>query len=108
MPNIIANNKILFLYLSSFVFLVAMASFVLIYRARRFDMIYPNPLDEGKKVVLNSSCLEEPDPGACEAYIEKSYYDKGTGKCEIFIYGGCKGNVPFSTLEECRSVCELK
>lgn len=108
MPKIILNNKILFLYISAFVFLVAMASSILVYRARRFDMIYPNPLASNKKVVLNSACLEEPDSGMCEAYIEKFFYNKETGKCEMFSYGGCKGNVPFSTLEECQSVCEVE
>ena len=55
----------------------------------------------------NSNCSLQPDPGPCEAYFPKYYFDKKKGKCKEFIWGGCGGNVPFDTLEECEE-CECK
>ena len=51
-------------------------------------------------------CLLDPGPGPCKGLFEKYYYDRKTGKCRPFIYGGCEGTVPFETLEECRQACE--
>lgn len=47
------------------------------------------------------NCNLEPDPGVCEAYIPKYYFDKEENKCKEFIWGGCDGVVPFDTLKEC-------
>ncbi|HWA73553.1 MAG TPA: BPTI/Kunitz domain-containing protein [Polyangiaceae bacterium] len=44
--------------------------------------------------------------GNCDAYFPKYWYNKNTGQCESFIYGGCGGNENrFDTLEACRSAC---
>jgi hypothetical protein len=50
---------------------------------------------------LSSNCDLSPDPGPCRAAITKYYFDKKSGNCEEFIYGGCQGVVPFETKEEC-------
>jgi hypothetical protein len=47
------------------------------------------------------ACELTPDPGPCEAYIPKYYFDQESGECKEFIWGGCDGVVPFDTLEEC-------
>lgn len=47
-------------------------------------------------------CHLEPDPGICLAYFPKYYFNRETGHCEEFIWGGCGGVVPFDTLEECQ------
>ncbi|WP_420320418.1 BPTI/Kunitz domain-containing protein [Flagellimonas sp.] len=52
-----------------------------------------------------ASCELEPDPGPCEAYMIRYYFDKEEQKCKEFVYGGCQGTVPFQTMEECRE-CE--
>lgn len=54
---------------------------------------------------LHVSCLEEPDPGPCRAAKPAYYYDYQTDSCERFLWGGCRGNVPFETLEQCRRMC---
>ena len=51
-------------------------------------------------------CLLPPDPGPCECYWPRYYYNAGTGRCEEFIYGCCEGNENnFLTLEECAAAC---
>ncbi|MFN0037241.1 MAG: BPTI/Kunitz domain-containing protein [Saprospiraceae bacterium] len=55
--------------------------------------------------VVNDRCQLEPDPGPCEAYMPRYYYDKQEKKCKEFIWGGCWGVVPFETLEACQA-CE--
>jgi len=55
-----------------------------------------------KDCPVKGPCALEPDPGICEAYIPKYYFDKEKQKCEEFIWGGCDGTVPFDTMEECK------
>jgi tissue factor pathway inhibitor len=46
--------------------------------------------------------------GPCKAYIKSFFYNSSTNKCEFFVYGGCDGNENrFSSLEECKFMCEL-
>lgn len=52
-----------------------------------------------------TACALAPNPGPCEAYIPKYYFDEESGKCKEFIWGGCGGTVPFDTMEECEE-CE--
>ncbi len=54
-----------------------------------------------------AACELEPDPGICEAYMPRWYYDADAGRCKEFIYGGCGGTVPFETKEECKA-CQCK
>lgn len=48
-------------------------------------------------------CTLEPDSGSCRANFPRYYFDNTTKKCEIFIWGGCDGVVPFETKEECEA-----
>jgi hypothetical protein len=48
-------------------------------------------------------CNLEPEPGPCNAYFTKYYFDHSTQKCEEFIWGGCDGVVPFETKDACES-----
>ena len=51
-------------------------------------------------------CKLAPVPGPCKGHFPKHYYNSESGKCEIFIYGGCGGNANrFDTLEECKEEC---
>ena len=51
-------------------------------------------------------CLSLPDPGPCMAYIERYFYNTTSMMCEMFIYGGCKGNSNnYMTSEECMKAC---
>ncbi len=44
--------------------------------------------------------------GPCQAYFKRFFYNAATGKCEEFIYGGCKGNQNnFMNELECEARC---
>merc|ERR1712043_67736 len=46
--------------------------------------------------------------GRCQINLQKYYFDKTTGSCKPFIYGGCQGNSNnFDTLDECTARCSL-
>lgn len=65
--------------------------------------------DNGPKAPADSlhvSCLAKPDPGPCRAAKPAYYYDYKTDSCQRFIWGGCQGNVPFETLEQCLRLCK--
>ncbi|XP_048354804.1 papilin-like isoform X2 [Sphaerodactylus townsendi] len=52
-------------------------------------------------------CKLPPETGPCRAARLRYYYNPRTQKCEIFTYGGCKGNEnQFETLEECEHACK--
>ena len=55
---------------------------------------------------LPGACYLEPDPGECEAAITKYYYNIQSEQCDMFLWGGCDGIVPFETLLECENACE--
>ncbi|XP_023232022.1 kappaPI-actitoxin-Avd3a-like [Centruroides sculpturatus] len=51
-------------------------------------------------------CKLEKVVGPCLAYGPSYFYNKYTGKCEFFVYGGCGGNCNrFGTQVECCEVC---
>ena len=53
-----------------------------------------------------NDCNLAPNGGSCKAYFQMYFYNKSSGNCEIFIYGGCGGNSNnFSTKEECEKNC---
>ena len=52
-------------------------------------------------------CNLPSETGPCKGYFPRYYFDKVAGKCEIFIYGGCRGNANnFKTLAACQKTCE--
>lgn len=61
-----------------------------------------------ESVELDAKCLLKHEPGPCRGAFERYYYDKREKKCKSFIYGGCKGVVPFETLEACEEKCNCK
>ena len=51
-------------------------------------------------------CSLPADPGPCQAYIPRWFHNSTSGRCELFIYGGCLGNANrFETREKCESAC---
>lgn len=47
--------------------------------------------------------------GPCRGMVFSYFYNKATGACESFGYGGCKGNGNrFSSVEECQATCVNK
>uniref|UniRef100_A0A6B0U0T5 Putative kunitz n=1 Tax=Ixodes ricinus TaxID=34613 RepID=A0A6B0U0T5_IXORI len=56
---------------------------------------------------LHPDCELTPDDGPCRARIPSYYFDKFTGTCKEFMYGGCEGNANnFETLEACNEKCK--
>ncbi|GFU63161.1 hypothetical protein NPIL_322983 [Nephila pilipes] len=54
----------------------------------------------------NSICLQPKEEGPCFALFLRYYYNKETGQCERFTYGGCGGNNNnFETQEDCEAAC---
>ncbi len=52
-------------------------------------------------------CSLDKDPGDCDGFFPRYYYNE-SGKCEIFVYGGCGGNGNnFDSLSECLRTCDL-
>lgn len=50
-------------------------------------------------------CSLKPETGRCRAAIPRYYFDKISGSCKAFIWGGCGGVVPFEMQSECSSMC---
>lgn len=51
-------------------------------------------------------CALGVDPGPCNGSKKAFFFNKYTGECERFAYGGCLGNDNrFSTKRECRDSC---
>lgn len=50
-------------------------------------------------------CRKAPDPGPCKGLFERSYFDTKTKMCKTFYWGGCQGEVPFETQQECEKTC---
>ncbi|XP_040210222.1 carboxypeptidase inhibitor SmCI-like [Rana temporaria] len=45
--------------------------------------------------------------GHCMAYMKRFFYDRNTGECKMFIYGGCQGNSNnFPTKSSCEDTCK--
>ncbi|VDM01509.1 unnamed protein product [Schistocephalus solidus] len=62
---------------------------------------------EGPSPARDRRCLLPIETGNCLAYFPHYAFDRKLKKCVRFIYGGCGGNAnKFSSMRECRSVCE--
>ncbi|TSN39344.1 Kunitz-type protease inhibitor 2 [Bagarius yarrelli] len=60
-------------------------------------------------VEFHEACLVPSDPGPCRAAFSMYYFEPKTQSCEMFIFGGCKGNKNrYGSLEECMSKCAGK
>lgn len=54
-------------------------------------------------------CKLPSETGPCLGYIPMFYFNFNSGRCESFIYGGCRGNENrFETIEECENSCSNK
>ncbi|XP_015421596.1 PREDICTED: tissue factor pathway inhibitor [Myotis davidii] len=51
-------------------------------------------------------CLLDPKVGRCRAHFNRYFYNHHSGRCELFVYGGCWGNLNnFVTEAECQRYC---
>ena len=64
------------------------------------DSLFPSLLGE-----LNAACRKKPDRGPCKGIFESYYFESSSHSCKKFIWGGCQGEVPFRTLQDCQKTC---
>ncbi|KAJ3606549.1 hypothetical protein NHX12_026070, partial [Muraenolepis orangiensis] len=51
-------------------------------------------------------CLALPEVGLCRALFQRWHYNAAAGRCQEFVYGGCKGNRNnFLSDKECTKAC---
>ncbi|XP_063350484.1 kunitz-type protease inhibitor 2 [Pelmatolapia mariae] len=56
----------------------------------------------------NEYCEAKPETGPCRASLKHWYYNRETGNCETFMYGGCRGNKNnYPTKESCMQTCTV-
>ncbi|XP_034566102.1 kunitz-type serine protease inhibitor bitisilin-1-like isoform X2 [Notolabrus celidotus] len=59
-------------------------------------------------VSLNKTelCALAPEIGPCRAYVERYFYNSTSKTCQMFIYGGCIGNLNnFEGVTQCLEKC---
>ncbi|XP_029822616.2 carboxypeptidase inhibitor SmCI [Ixodes scapularis] len=70
---------------------------------------YPFPARSMQQVVeasFEESCKPAAEPGVCDAYMPRWFFNVHTGACERFIYGGCGGNANnYHSFAECERTC---
>ena len=59
--------------------------------------------DYKDKELDESVCYMQYESGPCEANIKRYFYNYKNDKCELFIYGGCYGNL---NNFKSKSICE--
>lgn len=74
-------------------------------KIRILFIIICNSLISTGNVAFSDPCSLAPDPGPCQAAIKRYYFNTETTTCREFIWGGCKGTVPFDTLNDCKKSC---
>uniref|UniRef100_A0A8C0GMP0 BPTI/Kunitz inhibitor domain-containing protein n=1 Tax=Chelonoidis abingdonii TaxID=106734 RepID=A0A8C0GMP0_CHEAB len=56
--------------------------------------------------VAKDICKLPVEPGPCQIYMTRYFYNSAAKKCEMFRYGGCQGNENrFATKDECLKTC---
>ncbi|XP_048008942.1 collagen alpha-1(XXVIII) chain-like isoform X2 [Megalobrama amblycephala] len=70
----------------------------------------PRPTDQSLLVqnhfTAEEGCLEPLDPGPCQEYVIKWYFDPKANSCAQFWFGGCNGNKNrFDSEQTCRKSC---
>ncbi|XP_022255568.1 uncharacterized protein LOC111088812 [Limulus polyphemus] len=61
----------------------------------------------GEKVLCEDKCSQPLAVGNCRSSLPRYFYNKTSGSCEQFNFGGCEGNDNnFESLEKCYETCE--
>ncbi|XP_037502086.1 kunitz-type protease inhibitor 2-like [Rhipicephalus sanguineus] len=55
---------------------------------------------------FETRCTQKPKVGPCIAKLRRWWFNVETGKCEMFNYGGCRGNENrYLSQKECKMTC---
>ena len=55
---------------------------------------------------VSDACDMPAETGVCRGFFPRYYFDRTTGTCQKFVYGGCGGNENnFETIEDCQQRC---
>ncbi len=66
------------------------------------------PSSRGFEQQQRNVCNLPSDMGPCRAALARFFYNADSGKCEMFMYGGCSGNENnFMTIEDCQKACTV-
>uniref|UniRef100_W8BAL4 Protease inhibitor n=1 Tax=Ceratitis capitata TaxID=7213 RepID=W8BAL4_CERCA len=62
----------------------------------------------GQTRVQDPKCLQPKEPGPCRMNLDRYYYNAQTNNCELFKFGGCRGNDnKFGFLKTCEDACKI-
>lgn len=51
-------------------------------------------------------CEQSKAEGPCRGQYRRYFFDKSSGQCQEFVYGGCRGNNNnFASVEACKQRC---
>ena len=54
-------------------------------------------------------CTLSSEIGPCRAAVSRYFFNEESGKCEMFMYGGCSGNGNnFENLKDCENACYME
>uniref|UniRef100_A0A131Y5D8 Putative serine protease inhibitor n=1 Tax=Ixodes ricinus TaxID=34613 RepID=A0A131Y5D8_IXORI len=66
----------------------------------------PRSMQQVVEASFEESCKPAAEPGVCDAYMPRCFFNVDTGACERFIYGGCGGNANnYHSFAECERTC---
>lgn len=72
---------------------------------QNYDKSVSNFLFTGFILVV---CMQDSDPGPCQGYFNRWYFDSVKLECVPFVFGGCRGNRNnFLTAEQCIGACKV-
>lgn len=61
---------------------------------------------DATKTFKQDVCSLPSEIGPCRAAISRFFFNGDSGKCEMFMFGGCSGNGNnFETLKDCEDAC---
>ncbi|TRY78077.1 hypothetical protein TCAL_04229 [Tigriopus californicus] len=68
----------------------------------------PSALESKPSGTETNPCEQVQERGPCKAKRPVFFFDKDSKTCQIFFYGGCKGNDNrFKTFQECSNTCHV-
>ncbi|XP_014093871.2 papilin [Bactrocera oleae] len=70
--------------------------------------VVSGPAGGGQARVQDPKCQQPKEPGPCRMNLDRYYYNSQTNACELFKFGGCRGNDnKFGFLKTCEDACVI-